>query len=145
MSVGRICVREVDTAEPLESVQVVAERMHSRNVGTLVVLDEDKKPIGLVTDRDLTIKVLARGLDGQEMKVQQVMTKSLKTVREEASIEAALTLMRSGLIRRLPVVDESGALVGLLSLDDVLDLLAEEFGEIGKLLRREAPRALAEI
>ena len=57
MSLGRICVREVDLAEPQESVQTAAERMHARNVGSLVILDEDKHPLGIVTDRDLTLRV----------------------------------------------------------------------------------------
>ena len=61
MSVKRICVKDVDLADLAASVQVAAGRMHSRNVGTLVVLDEEKKPIGLITDRDLTVRVLAPG------------------------------------------------------------------------------------
>ena len=59
MSVGSVCVKDVDLAVPKESVQIAAQRMHSRKVGTLVVLGEDRKPIGLITDRDLTVRVLA--------------------------------------------------------------------------------------
>jgi CBS domain-containing protein len=143
MTVGRICVREVDTADPEESVQVAAERMHSRNVGTLIVLNERQQPIGMVTDRDLTIKVLARGLDGTSVTVREVMSPGPKSIQEETPIESALKIMRDGPYRRVPVVDEEGKLVGLLSLDDILDLLAEEFGEIGALVRRSGPRALA--
>ena len=72
------------------------------------------------------------------------MTVEPKTISEDASIESALSLMRSGGIRRLPVVDKYGGLVGLLSLDDVLMLLAEEFTQIGQLLERETPPAIAE-
>ena len=69
MSVGRICVREVDTAEENESVQVAARRMHARNVGTLLILDDAKQPIGILTDRDLTTRVLAEGRDRKEKRV----------------------------------------------------------------------------
>jgi CBS domain-containing protein len=144
MSVGRICVREVDTVDPEETVQVAAERMHSRNVGTLIVIGRGREPVGIITDRDVTVKVVARGRDTLNTCVDEVMSALPKCVREDASIESALTVMRSGPFRRIPVVDHDGKLVGLLSLDDILDLLAEEFGAIGALLRQESPKALAE-
>lgn len=143
MSAGRICVREVDIAEVGESVQVAAQRMNSRNVGTLVVLDQEKQPVGMVTDRDLTVRVLAKAGDPIETTVGEVMTKSVRTVSENTPIEDALRIMRTGRCRRLPVVDSFGKLVGLLSVDDILDLLISEFREIGVLLREESPRSLA--
>ncbi len=142
MSVGRICIREVDLAEPAETVQIAGRRMHSRNVGTLVVVDNDSKPIGILTDRDLAVRVVAEGLDPTETVVRGVMSNPPQSVHEGTSIEAAITKMRSGPYRRLTVLDDDGRLVGLLSLDDVLDLLAEEFQEIGRLIRREGPEAL---
>ena len=144
MSVGRICVREVDIVEPSESVQAAAQRMHSRKVGTLVVQDEDRKPIGIVTDRDLTVRVLAKARDPFQTTVGDVMTKCPRTVREDAPLEEALMVMRSGPFRRVPVVSAEGELVGLLSLDDILDLLTEEFGQIRGLLEQESPGSLAE-
>ena len=71
------------------------------------------------------------------------MTTGLKTVNEDCPIESALEVMRSGPFRRIPVVDENGHLEGLVSIDDVLDLLAEEFQSIGKLVSQESPRSLA--
>ena len=144
MSVGRICVREVDLAEAGESVQVAASRMHSRKVGSLIVQNESGEPIGIVTDRDLAIRVLAEGLDPNETTVEEVMTRELESVLEDTPIESALSCMRAGTYRRLPVVNAQGKLVGVLSLDDVLDLLMEEFDEIGRLLKKEGPRSLAE-
>lgn len=143
MSAGRICVREVDFAEVGESVQAAAQRMNSRNVGTLVVLDKEKRPIGMVTDRDLTVRVLAKAGDPIETTVGEVMTESLRTVSENTPIEDALRIMRSNRCRRLPVVDSLGKLVGLLSVDDILDLLIGEFRDIGVLLAEESPRSLA--
>jgi CBS domain-containing protein len=145
MSVGRICIREVDIIAPEESVQVAAGRMHSRQVGTLVVMNADRDPVGIITDRDLTVRVLAEGRDAATTTVADVMRGPLKTVHEETPIEDALRIMRSGPFRRVPVVDGEGKLVGLLSLDDILELLAEEFASIGKLLEAEEPRSLAGV
>lgn len=143
MAVGRICVREVDLAEIDESAQVAAQRMHDRNVGTLIVANAQRKAIGIVTDRDLAVRVVAKGRNPVETTVGEVMTTDLKTVEEQTSLEDALRVMRSGPFRRVPVTDSGGTLVGLLSVDDVLDLLRQEFNEIGQLLERESPRGLA--
>lgn len=143
MSAGRICVREVDFAEVGESVQMAAQRMNSRNVGTLVVLDKEKRPIGMLTDRDLAVRVLAKAGDPIQTIVGEVMTASLRTVTENTPIEDVLRAMRLGRCRRLPVVDSAGKLVGLVSVDDILDLLISEFRDIGVLLREESPSSLA--
>lgn len=139
MSVGRICVREVDLADAGENIRKAAKRMQRRGVGTLVVLGDVKQPIGIVTDRDLVERVLAAGLDPATTSVCDVMTWDPKTIAEDGAIEMALALMRSGRFRRLPVVDKQDQLVGLLSLDDVLMLLAEEFMHVGQLLVDETP------
>lgn len=143
MSAGRICVREVDLVEPTESVQAAAQRMHARNVGTLVMLDADKRPLGILTDRDLTVRVLAKGLHAAQTTVGEIVTKCLQTISETTPIEDALRLMRTGNCRRLLVVDHNGKLVGILSVDDILDLLISEFRDLGALLREESPRRLA--
>jgi CBS domain-containing protein len=139
MSVGRICTRYVDLADPEETVQAAARRMLERKVGTLVILDQVKRPVGLLTDRDLVLRVLAPGQDPRQTSVGAVMTKEPKTVTEGTPIEQALVLMRSGAFRRLPVVGGDGTLVGLISLDDILSLLAEEIQEVGTLVEREMP------
>jgi signal-transduction protein with cAMP-binding, CBS, and nucleotidyltransferase domain len=112
--------------------------MAADGVGTLVVLDGDSQPIGILTDRDLVTRVLARGLDPRGTPVDAVMTPHPTTISELAPIESALASMRAGHFRRLPVVNESGRLVGIQSLDDALSLLAEELTIIGGLLEREA-------
>jgi CBS domain-containing protein len=143
MSVGRICIRQVDTAQPEESVQAAARRMLDRKVGTLVVVDEGNRPVGMITDRDLAVRVVARGADSFITTVGQVMTPSPRTVDEDSPIESALGLMRSAACRRLPVVDGYGTLVGLVSLDDILDLISEEFQQIRDLLAKESPEELS--
>lgn len=143
MSVGRICIREVDTIEPTESVLVAAERMHQRAVGTLVVVDSEAAIVGIVTDRDLVERVLAKALDAGTTTVDDVMTRRPHTIAEDAPIESALAAMRDGRFRRMPVVDDDERLVGLVSLDDVVALLAEEAEMVGQLLKRQTPAAVA--
>jgi CBS domain-containing protein len=143
MSVGRICTRTVDLADLDETAQVAASRMNSRNVGTLVVIDDRKKPVGIVTDRDLAIRVVGKGLDPNTTTLESVLSSLPESVTEGTPIESAIAIMRGGPYRRLPVVDDEDQLIGLLSLDDILDLLSEEFEEIGKLVRKEGPNVVA--
>ena len=138
MTVRDICRRDVDTATYDQSVLDAARCMRDRQVGTVVVVDDDR-PVGILTDRDLTVRVLAAGLDPQATRVSQVMTPSPTTVQEDATTVAALGHMRAGRFRRLPVVGPDGRLVAILALDDVLVVAAEELAEVGPLLRREAP------
>lgn len=145
MSVGRICQRDVDLANLDESVWQAAERMHQRGVGTLVIVNESKQPIGIVTDRDLVVGAIAVDKDPHTTLIEEVMTRQPHTIAENASIESALAMMRSAACRRIPVVNEQDKLVGLLSMDDVLMLLSEEFVQIGTLLEKQTPRATAEV
>jgi CBS domain-containing protein len=134
----------VDTVTPDESAAFAAERMHQRAVGTLVVVNRDSQVIGIITDRDLVSRVLAQGLNPTETTVRNSMTVGPKTVFEHTPIETALVAMRAGRFRRMPVVDRGNKLVGLITLDDILMLLAEEFSQIGRLLKRETPRSIME-
>jgi CBS domain-containing protein len=143
MSVQRICQHDVDVAEPGEAVLAIAERMRQRTVGCLVIVNEFREPIGIVTDRDLVIRVLAEGKDPYTTRIEEAMTYNLKTVPDDGSVEQALRLMRGGEFRRLPVVDRAGKLVGIVTLDDILMLLSEEFTQAGHVLDRETPVAAA--
>ena len=143
MSVGRICTRSTDVSDAMESVQVAARRMLDRNVGCLVVVNQRQEPVGIVTDRDLALRVLSASKDPGTTVVGDVMTAEVKTVSENTSIEDALRIMRLGPYRRVPVTDAINVLIGVISLDDILDLLTEEFNSIGKLLRKEGPAVLA--
>lgn len=140
-----ICVRNVDTATRDESVQAAAERMHTRNVGTLVVVNDREEPIGMITDRDLALRVVAAGREPFCTPVRQAMTENPTTLSEEATLETAIGAMCAEPCRRLPLVDADGKLVGLLSLDDVLRLLVSDFTQISNLLRRESPANLAHV
>ncbi len=144
MSVGHICVRNVDLAHADESIWLAAERMYQRGVGALVVLNEAREPVGILTDRDLVERVLAKRLDPDKTHVDQVMTRHPTTIYEGAEVESALSVMRNGDFRRLPVVDHEGKLSGLLCLDDRLMLWAREFALVGGLPQTETPHAVAD-
>lgn len=135
MSVGRICTREVHIASPSETVTAAAERMATKNVGCLVVLSESQRPVGIITDRDITIKVTGKKMDAQYTAVADIMTAHPRVIPDTTPIDDAIAVMRNGGIRRLPIVDSEGYLLGLLSLDDVMELLLEEFTNINQLLR----------
>lgn len=126
-------------------MQVAAQRMNSRNVGSLVVVDAENRPIGMLTDRDLAMRIVGESRDATQTKVGDVMSPVPRTVNEQAEIEEALSLMRTGPCRRMPVVNDAGVLVGLVSLDDILQSLAGEFRGIDQLLQHESPASLASI
>lgn len=139
MSCGNVCTREVDLVDADETVLSAAYRMRQRDVGCLVVLDATRKPVGVLTDRDIVTRVVARGREPEQTRVDEVMTRSPKVVQEDTPIEWALSRMSDWGVRRVPVVDEAGALVGLLSVDDVMGLLTEELTLIGRLLSQQTP------
>jgi len=134
MTIGRVCVREVHTAREEETAQAAASRMRERNVGTLIVVDEDAHPLGILTDRDLVTRVLASARDPRETLVGDVMTPDPRVVYEDTPLEDALRLMRQRAVRRLPVVDRDARLAGLVSSDDLLEILAGEIADVGRLL-----------
>lgn len=139
MSAGRICSREVILASPDESVADAAARMDREGVGTLVVTGDDRRPLGILTDRDVALRCVGRGLDPYATEVADVMTAPVRTVAEQTAIEDALSFMATGGNRRLVVVDADERLVGILALDDVLDLLVEEATSIGRILGGQSP------
>jgi len=136
MSVGRLCTRTVSIASADEPVLEAARRMRDHDVGTLAVLDAERRPIGVLTDRDVVLRVVAAGRDPATTPIGDVMSRPAVMVHEETPIEDALARMAGNATRRLLVVDDEGRLVGVLALDDVLDLLAEEAAAIGRLIRR---------
>jgi len=143
ISIGCICQKNVDLIRIDDSVAAAAERMRQRTVGALIAVNDARQPIGLVTDRDLVIRAMADGKDPDVTPVIDVMTPDLVVAQEDTPVNEALRLMREGPFRRLPIVDKHGALVGLITLDDILRRLAHDFSEIGKVLDEETPAAAA--
>ena len=146
MPVGEICNREVVVAEKSLPVTEAAQFMRRHHVGDLVVVEtrgETRHPVGIVTDRDIVVEVVAAGVNPEALKVGDIMGPQVATVRESEGLFEAMRYMRDQGVRRMPVVDAAGALVGILTLDDLLELLAEELGELAKLLSRERQREQA--
>jgi len=142
LDVGKICSRDVDLGEIDESAYTAAKRMQARGVGTLVVLDADRRPSGIVTDRDLVTRVLATSRDPETTWVRDLVSTPVHTIAANASLEDAVRAMRRAHCRRLVVVDTEGHMVGVLSLDDVLAIMAEQMHAVASLLESEAPHAL---
>ena len=141
MSAGRICSRVVVTARPNETVREAARRMADNDVGSLVVVAVDgvTRAVGIITDRDIAIRCVAGNRHPDETLVSEVMSAPVQSVDQDTPIEDALSHMASVATRRLVVTGAGKEAVGILSVDDVLDLLIEETGEIGRLLHKQAP------
>jgi len=118
MSVGKACTRSVVTVHPEETVHEAAKRMAHHEVGTLVVV-EGNKPVGMLTDRDLVIRVMAKEPLPLHCLVRDVMTPNLVCIPEHMPLEEAIVRMRGHQVRRLVVVNDAQALVGIVSLDDM--------------------------
>ena len=140
MSVGEYCNREVAIAYQNTEVREAAKLMRKHHVGDLVVVDpvgDENIPVGVITDRDIVIEVIAEDLDLDEVTVGDIMSVDLVTARERDDLWDTLNRMRIQGIRRLPVVNDSGGLEGILTADDVLELFAEGLTDIVNLVQRE--------
>jgi CBS domain-containing protein len=145
MAIGEICNREVVIVQRDTTIQEAAKLMRSHHVGALVVVKEvagKRHPVGLVTDRDLVIEVLAPELDASVITVGDIMLPKPVTVPETTGVFEAIQFMRDKAVRRLPVVDGQGALIGIVALDDLLSLLADELSELSTLVTREQKREM---
>src|SRR5689334_22373173 len=141
MTIGSICKRNVAVAPKGESVVDAAKRMRMMHVGTVIVVEEREGrqvPIGILTDRDIVLSIVASDAEHLPfLSIADAMSDDLLTASEETSLVDALKLMQERGVRRLPVVDHSGAVAGIVTADDVIRFLADELGEVAKLLNRE--------
>jgi CBS domain-containing protein len=141
--IGEICNREVVFVRRDETVREAARLMREYHVGDLVVVDEGdgrRVPTGILTDRDIAVGIVAKHLDADALAVGDVIGPELVTVKESDGVAETIELMRSRGVRRIPVVDAGGALVGIVTADDMLDLLAEELSAIARIVSREQRR-----
>ena len=137
-------IRDVMTPNPecvtgKDSLRDVARIMKNQDTGVVPVVD-GKKIIGLITDRDIVVRGLAEGKDLESTKVNELMTKSIRSVREDSTVNDALELMSNSEIRRVPVVNQNDELVGIVSLGDIASQTNQD-GKIGKTVETisEAP------
>jgi predicted transcriptional regulator len=146
MAIGEVCNREVVIAETGMAVPEAARLMRQYHVGTLVVVEEvegRRRPLGMVTDRDIAIEVVAAAVDPDSLTVGDIMATELASVREDVGVFDTIRYMRSRGVRRVPVVDNGGWLIGIVTLDDLFELLAEELSEMADMISRGRQREAA--
>lgn len=140
MTAGEYCNREVVITEQNTSIEQAAKLMREFHVGSLVVVqkrDGGNVAIGIVTDRDLVIEVIAQQVPVESVTVDDVMSTDLVEVNEKETLIDTLDLMLKKGVRRVLVVDEQGSLQGILAADDVIELMAESMNDLAKLTGQE--------
>ena len=143
MGVGEICSREVVCIDRIECVTKAAQLMRKHHVGSVVVVEEKaggRTPIGMLTDRDIVVAVVAVGLNPEAVTVGDIMSGELLSVNEDAGIAETTELMRVRGVRRIPVTSSRGSLIGILAADDVQSLLAEEMSALASIGERAQRR-----
>ena len=140
--IGALCRRDPVTVREFDDLTAAAQLMREQHVGYLVVVqpnpaDGSSKPIGVLTDRDIVIGVVAKQVDPRALRVGDLMSRQPVVADENSTIESALKDMRRIGVRRLPVVGRAGQLVGVLSLDEVLDTLSAEMAAVSGSIRNE--------
>jgi CBS domain-containing protein len=125
MPVHDLARSEVVTATKETAVSEIAQTMGEETIGS-VVITEDNKPVGIITDRDLALRCVAAEGDTAEQTADNVMSENLETVNRTAGFYEAVERMSDRAVRRLPVTDENDELVGILTSDDLTTLLADE-------------------
>jgi CBS domain-containing protein len=143
MSAGEYCNREVVVVSKSEPVSEAISLMRKHHVGDVVVVETTAAgtiPVGILTDRDIVLEILAEDVDLSAVNIGDVMSYELITVTEDTKLIDTIKLMRDKGVRRIPVVNQHGELEGLLSVDDVLELLAEQLTDIVDLVNKELNR-----
>jgi CBS domain-containing protein len=135
--IREISSRPAITASPDTTAREAAHRMRSQRIGAVVVVNRRGAPLGIVTDRDITVRIVARGGDPSSVRLGAMLTRRPVVIRDDASMLDAARLLSRQRVRRLPVVDRTGALVGLVSLDDLLLRIGRELGHIASTLAGE--------
>jgi len=127
MKCAHVMTTEIFCCLPTDSLEEVASVMQSEDIGPVPIVDdlERRRLIGIVTDRDIALRAVARGLDGRKTTAEEVMTRTLVTCEADDEIESALNLMARHQVRRLPIVDGGSRLVGMISQADLATRLNE--------------------
>ena len=134
-----ICRKPAVTAAAATSIVEVASLMRANHVGSVVVVSDngERKPMGIVTDRDIVVEVIALGLDAATMTAGDIMSRSPVVSEADADVLWALKVMRDRGVRRLPVVDNDGTLYGIIALDDLLEAAAGSLQDVVQTIGTE--------
>ena len=141
MALNSLVQKRVIACNPTESVKEVARIMEQENVGSVLIL-QGGKPLGIVTDRDLVLRCMVNGLDCSKTPISTVMTKNVECVGSDDGIHDVVELMKRKEIRRIPVKDSTGKIVGLVSSGDVLGLLSQEFLDLRRATASEKSKLI---
>jgi CBS domain-containing protein len=140
MAIGEICNREVVYVNRDVTVHAACKLMRHYHVGSLVVVDESggkRVPVGILTDRDIVVEIDAMDLDPKVITAGDIMSPELATVPESEGLLETIEIMRVKGVRRMPIVDAESRLVGIVTIDDLLEVLAEELTDIAHIVSRE--------
>jgi len=140
MNIGKICSHNVVAADAETSVLEGARLMRHNHVGSLVVTKQEgqgARPAGMITDRDLIVEVMAEEIDPNSVTLGDTMTPYPLAAREDDEAFDVLNAMRSKGVRRIPVVDANGLLVGVLAVDDILRMISREMADLVGLIQKE--------
>lgn len=140
MTVKSICNREVLIAQKSDAVVTAAKLMREYHAGNVIVIEERnglRYPVGIVTDRDIVIELVANEVDINSVTLGDVMYREITLAKENDEIDETIKIMRQKGIRRMPVVDNSGVLVGIVTLDDLIDLIAEQLQDLAELVGKQ--------
>lgn len=145
-SIRELCTQDVVTASPDVTIAAAAKLMRHHHVGSIVVCDRlnggKRIPLGIVTDRDIVVEVVAPELHAETITVGDIMGRKVITAQETEGVQQVLEVMRSKGVRRLPIVREDGNLVGIVSIDDLFGALAKELSEVARIVARGQLREL---
>ena len=143
MFIGEICNRNVIIATRETSVTELAQLMREHHVGSIIIIKQENEcniPVGIITDRDLVIELLSKDVDTKSISAGDIMSTDLVTVRESNHVYDTLKLMRGKGIRRMPVVNDENVLIGILTVDDLLDVVISELDDIVNIVSIEQKR-----
>jgi CBS domain-containing protein len=132
-------IRDVMTQNPVcvsdkDSIREVARIMAREDTGVVPVVDNSKKIIGMITDRDIVVRLVAEGKDPSNAKVNEAMTKNVRAVKEDSTIDEALKVMKSAEVRRVPVVNAKNEIVGIVSIGDI-SRETQQPGQVGDAVK----------
>ncbi len=139
MKTGEVCNRAVVSIRSQASLSEASRLMRESHVGSVIVVDEasPKRALGIVTDRDIVLEAVAAGIDPDTLTVGEIMGPALVVACESDDALESLKRMRRRGVRRLPVVDESGALCGIVTLDDLLEAGSAALNEVVQAIASE--------
>lgn len=137
MAIGKLYKCDVITAPHDALVSDVAKLMKQYNIGDIVVVDNKNSPLGIITDRDIAVKIVADEVDSKQVSAADIMSSDLLILKEYQDIQEAIDMMSAKNIRRAPIVDENNQLCGIVSVDDLIMQFAEGLQSIARIIYKQ--------